>query len=193
MRSFLTIVLILVGLTTYAQITNVTKKMWSVGNGNPQELVIEESGETIRFDKQGRVVSYSIGTDEIRYSWNGEKIKLTAYREGKKLGDEYITITTQTANEIVITTSEGTYHETYNSFGEQEQSITTTNGQTLTETMHYKNDAQHTPYAISISYAGQTETANITSISRDTHGNWIKMSITAEGKTQTANRRITYY
>lgn len=184
--------LMAIGSTAIAQ-TNVNAQMWCVNHGTPQKLMIEESGEVVCFDRKGRVTSYSIGTDVIRYSWSGNKITLSGYQNGTKVGEEYITISSQTDTEIVLTLSGGSIRETYNSDGQEHQSFMTSNGQTLTETVSYENDALHTPSKIVRSLGNQSETVIINSLSRDTYGNWVKMSISSNGQTQTVTRSILYY
>jgi hypothetical protein len=195
MKQFFTLLMMLVSLASFAQteVFNVNAKMWAVYKGNPQKLVIEESGEVVRFDRNGRVTSYMVGTDEIRYVWNGNKITLSAYQNGNKIGDEYMTVISQTSKEINISATGVTVRETFNNDGQGHQLVMTSNGQTMTETIFYKDDAQHTPTKIVTSFGGQTETIEVKSLAKDIIGNWIKMTASHNGQPTTVTRSITYY
>lgn len=196
-KFFLSLLFILFTVSSFAQFNgaqfNVYARMFAITKGKPQKIVFETTGEAITFDQQGRITSYSMGTDEIRYSWNGDKITLTAYQNGNKLGEEYMTVTANTSNKVSISMPGGTVTETYRANGSEEKSVITSNGQSMTETCYYKSDSDVSPYKYTLSVQGHTETFDISGYQYDAMGNWIKRTINNNGQSLTEIRTITYY
>ena len=172
---------------------NVYARMFGITNGKPQKIVMETTGEVFTFDKDGRLISYSLDNDEIRYSWNGQKITLTAYQNGKKIGEDYMTVTNNTDREVLLSLPSGTVKETYRANGSEDQSILSSNGQSMVETCFYNSEEDRCPYKVTQSFQGQTETILISGYEFDAKGNWIKSTVKSNGQTMTEIRTITYY
>ena len=167
--------------------------MFGITNGIPQKIVMETTGEVIIFDKEGRIKSFSLGGDEIRYSWNGQKITLTAYQNGNKLGEDYMTVTTNNDHEISILLPNGTLKETYRANGSEEQSILSSNGQSMVETCYYNSEEDKVPYKCTQSFEGQTEILMLSGYQLDSRGNWVRRTTKCNGQSMTEIRTITYF
>ena len=182
----------LITMSTFAQ-QNVYARMFSIISGNVKTIVYEMSGDVNTFDKEGRLVSCKNGINELRYSWNGNKIKVSAYQDGKKLGEEYMTVSKNTPQEISITLPGGIVTETYRPDGAEDKSVIKSNGATMEETCYYHSDSDKHPYKYTISLQGQTETFELSGYQYDSYGNWIKRTVRNNGVSQTEIRTITYY
>lgn len=191
-RVFLSFFLSLLTLTSFAQM-NIYARMFGIVNGQVKTIVMETTGEVFNFDKEGKLLSYTMGTSEIRYSWKGNKVTLAAYQDGNKMGEEYITVTKNTATEIAISLPNGTVTETYRAVGGEAKATTTSNGVSMVETAFYRSESDKYPYKYTISLQGQTETLEISGYQYDSHGNWIRQTIKSNGESQTDIRTITYY
>jgi len=193
MKRFIFLLLLsFVTVSSFAQF-NVYARMHGIYYGKPQKVVIETTGEVITFDREGRIKSNSMGDNEIRYTWNGNKITLTAYQNGKKLGEEYMTVTSNTTSEIVVSMPNGTLRETYRSNGTHEKSVLTSNGQSIIETSFYKTSSDKSRYKFTVSAQGQTDTYEVSNCQTDSKGNWIRMTSKLNGQSETEIRNITYY
>lgn len=191
-RIIYSLLLSLIAVSSFAQY-NVYSRMFGITNGKVQKIVMETTGEVFVFDREGRITSYSMGTNEIRYSWNGNKITLAAYQDGNKLGEEYMTVTTNTAQEVSISLPGGTVTETYRANGSEDKSVITSNGQSMVETCFYRSESDKSPYKFTVSMQGQTETFEISGYQFDAKGNWTKQTVKNNGQSQTDIRTITYY
>lgn len=191
-RIIYSLLLSLIAVSSFAQF-NVYTRMFQITNGKVQKIVMETTGEVFTFDREGRITSYSMGTDEIRYSWSGNKITLAAYQNGNKLGEEYMTVTTNNTREVSITLPGGTVTESFRANGSSEKSIITSNGQSMVETCFYHSESDTSPYKYTISMQGQTETFEISGCQFDSKGNWIRQTVKNNGQSQTDIRTITYY
>lgn len=193
-KFILTFLFSLFTVTSFAQF-NVYARMLGIPNGKPQKLVIETTGEVYTFDKEGRLTSVSNGENEIRYSWNGQKIKFTAYQNGNKLGEDYMTVTTNTDREVSISLLEGdgTIKETYRENGSEDQFILSSNGQSMIETCYYNSEEDKYPYKVTQSFQGQTETLLMSGYEFDAKGNLVKRIIKNNGQSITEIRTISYY
>ena len=186
------LMLILFASTSFAQY-NVYARMFGITNGQPQKLVVETTGEVVTFDRTGRITSYAIGTDELRYSWDGSRITIAAYQGGNKLAEDYMTVTTNTSHEVVISLPGATVKEVYRANGSESQSIISSNGQSMVEQCYYNSDSDVAPYRITLSADGDSETSDFSGYQYDAEGNWIVRTIKVNGQSQIEIRTITYY
>lgn len=190
-KIFLSLLLCLFAVSSFAQF-NVYARMWDV-YGGVKKIVIETSGEVLLFDREGRLTSNTMGTDEFRYSWNGNKITVSAYQNGKKLGDDYMTVTRNTAREISISLPNGTITETYHANGRWEKIVFSSNEGSIVESSFYHSDSDKSPYKFTSSINGQVETFEIHGVQYDAKGNWVKRTLRLNGESETEIRTITYY
>lgn len=186
------ILLAMTAMASSAQF-NVYARMFGITNGIPQKIVMESTGEVFSFDKEGRLTLYTIGENEIRYSWHGNKITLTAYQNGNKIGEDYMTVISNTDREILLSLPDGTVKETYRANGSEDQSILSSNGQSMVETCFYNSEEERSPYKVTQTFQGQTETILVSGYEFDVKGNWIKSAVKSNGQTMTEIRTITYY
>lgn len=191
-KLILSLVMCLMTLSGFAQ-TNIYAKMLGIVEGRVKSIVSETSGEVYTFDKDGKVLSYKIGDNELRYSWKGETVTMSAYQGGNKLGEETLTVTKNTAEEVCITFPGGTMTETYRSNGGEDKSIMTSNGMSMVETCFYKSETDRYPYKYTFSMQGQTESIEVSDYQYDARGNWVKQTIKSNGNSQTNIRTITYW
>lgn len=191
-RFIYSLLLSFIAVSSFAQF-NVYTRMFQITNGKVKKIVMETTGEVFTFDREGRISSYSMGNDELKYSWSGNKITLSAYQNGKKMGEEYMTVTKNTTQEVSISLPGGTVTESFRANGSSEKSVITSNGQTMVETCFYHSDSDTTPYKYTLSMQGQTETFEISGCQYDSKGNWIRQTLKNNGQSQTDIRTISYY
>lgn len=191
-KLFLSLLFCMFAVSSFAQF-NVYARMFQVYSGKVQKIVVETTGEVFKFDREGRIISYSMGPSEIRYSWSGNKITLAAYQDGNKMGEEYWTVTKNTSSEISISMPNGTISESYRENGSWKKSVISSNGQSMIEVPYYHSESEKNPYKYTLSIQGQTETFELSGYQYDAKGNWTKQTIKNNGQSQTDIRTITYY
>lgn len=191
-KIFLSLLLCLFAVSSFAQF-NVYARMFQIYSGKVQKIVVETTGEVFKFDREGRITSYSMGPSEIRYSWSGNKITLAAYQNGNKMGEEYWTVIKNTSNEISISMPNGSITESYRENGSWKKSVISSNGQSMIQVPYYHSESEMNPYKYTLSIQGQTETFELSGYQFDAKGNWTKQTTKNNGQSQTDFRTITYY
>lgn len=191
-KILISLLLCLYAVSSFSQF-NVFARMFDIKEGKVKKIVIETSGETLLFDREGRLTSNSMGTDEIRYSWNGNKITVAAFQNGKKLGEDQMTVLKNTVREISISLPGGTITETYNANGRLEKTALSSNEGSIIETYFYHSESDKYPYKYTSLINGHVETVEIHNVQYDAKGNWIKQTLKSNGESETEIRTITYY
>lgn len=191
-RTILCMVMSLMTIAGFAQ-TNIYARMYGIIGGQVKSIIVETSGEVSNFDREGKLISCRLGENELKYSWKGNKVTVSAYQNGNKLGEEYITVTKNTAEEVCLTFSGGTLTETYRSNGGEDKSIISSNGMSMVETCYYRSDSDTYPYKCTFSFQGETKTMEMSNYQYDAKGNWVRQTTTVDGNSQTDIRTITYW
>lgn len=177
----------------------LTKQMLNIYFGQPKTLVqsnnMSSETMTIEFDRSGRILSKSFGGGEMVYNWSsdGKSVEVKAYNNGQYMGSGMIYIEIMTSSQYKYTSNGANIEVSLRDNGSINKMTMSGGGQSMTTTYYYNSSTEAYPYKIVMAGGGQSMTANISGVSKDSQGNWIKCTQSAQGQSVITTNAITYY
>jgi len=186
-----------INATTKAQ--ELTKQMFNIYYGQPMTLVQSSSAMpgtmTIEFDRSGRVLSKSGGDGKMVYNWSsdGTSVEVKAYNNGQYVGSGMIYIEQMTSEKYKYTADGASFEVTFRSNGSVNKMIMSSGGQSMSTTYYYNSSTDVYPYKIVSAGGGQSIALSVTGIDKDSKGNCIKFTQSAQGHSVVSTNTISYY
>lgn len=195
---------ILIMMTFVLVVNNIkgqelTKQMFNIYYGQPKTLVqsnnLTPETMTIEFDRSGRILSKSGGNGKMVYNWNSEgtSVEVKGYNNGQYMGSSMIYIEQMTNDKYKYTTNGTTFEVMFRSNGSINKMIMSGGGQSMSTTYYYNSSTDAYPYKIVSAGGGQSMTVNVSGVSKDSKGNCIKYTQSAQGQSIVSTNTITYY
>lgn len=177
----------------------LTKQMFNIYFGQPKTLVQSSSAMpgtmTIEFDRSGRVLSKSGGDGKMVYNWSadGTSVEIKAYNNGQYMGSAMIYIETMTSEKYKYTANGTSIEVSFRPNGSINKMTMSGGGQSMSTTYYYNSSTDVYPYKIVSAGGGQSMTATVTGIDKDSKGNCIKYTQSAQGQSVVNTNNISYY
>ena len=177
----------------------LTKQMFNIYYGQPKTLVQSSSVApgtmTIEFDRSGRVLSKSGGDGKMVYSWSsdGTSVEVKAYNNGQYVGSGMIYIEQMTSDKYKYTADGAKIEVSFRTNGSINKMTMSGGGQSMSTTYYYNSSTDAYPYKIVSAGGGQSMTVNVSGVSKDSKGNWIKYTQSAQGQSIVNTNTISYY
>lgn len=197
-KYFITMVAIVCScLFTNAQ--ELTKKMFSLYYGQPKTLVqssnMSSETITIEFDRSGRVTSKSMGSGKMVYNWraDGNSIEIKAYNNGQQMGSTIVYIKEMSSSQYRYEADGTTCMVTFRDNGSIGKMTLSGGGQTMTTTYYYNSSSDTYPYKMATAAGGQSMSVSVSGINKDSQGNPIRYTQSAQGQSGVFINTITYY
>lgn len=197
-KSFILIVLAFAAnLNVSAQ--NLTQQMFQLYKGQIKTLIQKVEGMSgeakTMFDRNGKVLSYEQPDGKMEYYWNTDNssVEIRGYANGQLQGSQMLYISEMTASRYKYEMGGVLYTVDFKSNGAVSKQTASMNGQTQTTFFYYKRIDDILPYKTVMSMGGQSMSAMIEIIEKDSYGNPTKFTQTANGQTITTIYEITYY
>lgn len=190
---------IFVLVVNYANGQELTKQMFNIYYGQPKTLVQSSSAMpgtmTIEFDRSGRILSKTGGDDKMVYSWSsdGTSVEVKAYNNGKYMGSGMIYIEQMTSDKYKYTADGAKIEVTFRTNGSMNKMTMSGGGQSMSTTYYYNSSTDTYPYKIVSAGGGQSMTVNVSEVNKDSKGNCIKCTQSAQGQSIVSTNTITYY
>ena len=173
--------------------------MFNIYYGQPRILIQSNSvmpgTMTIEFDRSGRVLSKSGGDGKMVYNWSsdGTSVEVKAYNNGQYIGSGMIYIEQMTSEKYKYTADGASFEVTFRSNGSINKMTMSGAGQSMSTTYYYNSSTDVYPYKIVSAGGGQSMTLSVTGIGKDSKGNCIKFSQSAQGQSVVSTNSISYY
>ena len=177
----------------------LTKQMFNIYYGQPRILIQSNSvmpgTMTIEFDRSGRVLSKSGGDGKMVYNWSsdGTSVEVKAYNNGQYIGSGMIYIKQMTSEKYKYTADGASFEVTFRSNGSINKMTMSGGGQSMSTTNYNNSSTDVYPYKIVSAGGGQSMTLSVTGIGKDSKGNCIKFSQSAQGQSVVSTNSISYY
>lgn len=178
---------------------NLTQQMLQLYCGQIMTLVQRNEGMSgeakTQFDRNGRVLSYEEPGGKLEYSWSDDNssVELRGYQNGQYQGTQMLYISEMSTSRYEYTVAGVSYNIDFNSVGSISKQKMSANGQTQTSFFYYRTREDRLPYKIVMSMGGQSMSIAVEVLERDSYGNPIRVSQTANGETMITVNEITYY
>ena len=199
MKKCLFFIAIFVLVVNYANGQELTKQMFNIYYGQPKTLVQSSSAMpgtmTIEFDRSGRILSKTGGDGKMVYSWSsdGTSVEVKVYNNGQCVGSGMIYVEQMTSEKYKYTADGATIEVSFRANGSINKMIMSGGGQSMTTTYYYNSSTDLYPYKIVSAGGGQSMTVNVSGVSKDSKGNCIKYTQSAQGQSMISTNTITYY
>ena len=182
-----------------ANAQELTKNMFNIYYGHPKTLVQSSSmmpgTMTIEFDRSGRVLSKTGGDVKIEYNWSSDStsVEVKAYNNGQYVDSGMIYIEQMTSDKYKYTADGLSIEVTFRSNGSINKITTSDGGQSMTTTYYYNSSTDTYPYKLVQAGGGQSMTINIAGFEKDSKGNCVKFTQSAQGQSVVSTNTISYY
>ena len=199
MKKNLILLLVLMVSNGVVKAQELTKQMFNVYFGQPKTLVqssnISPESVTIEFDKSGRVLSKQSGSGKIAYNWSsdGKSVELKAYNNGQYMGASMIYIEQMTSEKYKYTVDGATIEVSFRTNGSISKMTMSGGGQSVSTTYYYSSSTDSYPYKIVTAGGGQSMTVNVSGVEKDSKGNSVSFTQSAQGQSMVNKNSILYY
>lgn len=187
----------LASLSVSAQ--NLTQQMFQLCKGQVKTLIQKVEGmpgeAKTMFDRNGKVLSYEQPDGKMEYSWNtnNSSVEIRGYVNGQLQGSQMLYISEMTASRYRYEMGGVSFSVDFKSNGAISKQAASMSGQTQTTFYYYKKTDDTLPYKMVTSMGGQSMSAMVDILEKDSYGNPTKFTQTANGQTITTRYDITYY
>lgn len=177
----------------------LTKQMFNIYYGQPRTLVQSSSAMpgtmTIEFDRSGRVLSKTVGDGKMVYNWSsdGTSVEVKGYNNGQYVGSGMIYIEQLTSEKYKYTADGASIEVSFRPNGSINKMTMSGGGQSMSTTYYYNSSTDAYPYKIVSAGGGQSMTLSVTGIDKDSKGNCIKFTQSAQGQSVVSTNTISYY